>query len=176
MTIPTRQDPSGIRFDDYIFSEPVSLSNWIPSGYPGVFTVLIFDPNWAPRPLRPLYFGEFGNNTPAQKLYQDCARVVSTVHEKHLFVSMLLMPFTTTPQRCAVRDELISAYHPACQNNIAPMSSDLAQKVNELERRHQEQNAQVMLLVAGVSRFFEQPQPPQPRRRIGFNPLSEDAS
>jgi len=154
----------------------MSFANWTPPGCPGLFAVLVFDPHWAPRPLRALYFGEFGNDTPSQRFFQDCARALSSVHDKQqLFISVLPMPFTTTTQRCSLREELLSAYHPACQNTPGTVSSELAHKVDELERRHQEQNAQVMLLVAGVSRFFEPPPPSQPRRRIGFNPLAEQA-
>src|ERR1041385_131889 len=175
MTIPTRQAASGIRFNDCMFSEPVGIASWVPPGCPGLYAILMFDPNWAPKPLRPLYFGERGNNTPPQVLFQDCRRVLSG-NPKHLLISTLPMPFTTTTQRCSLRDELVSAYHPTFQGDANMPSSDLAQKLDDLERRHQEQNAQVMLLVAGVTRFFEPPAPAQPRRRIGFNPLSEPTS
>ena len=95
MTIATRQAASGIRFNDCLFSEPVSFANWIPPGYPGLFAILTFDPNWAPRPLRALYFGEVGNNTPAHLLWRDCSRVLSTADGKNLFISIFPMPFTT---------------------------------------------------------------------------------
>jgi len=172
----TRQLASGIRFNDCFFSEPVSFANWMPPGCPGLFAILIVDPNWAPKPVRPLYFGEFGNDTPAHALFHDCSRVVSAAHGKNLFVCMLPMPYTTTAQRCALRNELISAYNPFCQTNQGGTPPrDLASKVDDLERRHQEHNAQVMLLVAGVSRLFDPPLPPQPRRPIGFMPPSEPA-
>jgi hypothetical protein len=176
MTLSTRHVASGIRFNDCIFSEPVGFANWMPPGCPGLYAVLTFDPNWAPRPLRPVYFGEFGNNTPLQTVHHECRGLLSTESVKNLFVCMVPMPFTTTLQRCTLRDELIAGYNPACQNANRPVSSsDLAQKLDDLERRHLEQNAQMMMLVAGVNRFFDPP-PPQPRRRIGFNPLSEPAS
>lgn len=175
MTHPAHQVGSGIRFNDCIFSEPVSFANWVPPGCPGLFAILTFDPNWAPRPVRPLYFGEFGNNTPAHTLFHQCSRMFSGENGKYLLICVLPMPFTTTTQRCSLRDELVSAYHPMCQSASYTPSNDLAQKVDELERRHQEQNAQMMMLVAGVSRFLEPP-PAPPRRRIGFNPLPEPAA
>jgi len=176
MTIPTRGGASGIRFNDCFFSEPVSFADWIPQGCPGLFVILTFDPNWAPRPLRALCFGEFGNDTPAHAVLRDCSRMLSAAKSKDLFVCVLPMPFTTTAQRCALRDQLISAYNPACQLKDTAPSTDLAHKVNELERRQHEQNAQAMILAAGVSRFFDPPPPSRPRRRIGFNPLSEPVS
>jgi hypothetical protein len=176
MTIPTRGVASGIRFNDCFFSEPVSLADCVPQGYPGLFAILTFDLNWAPRPLRVLCFGEFGNDTPAHVLLRDCSRTLSANTRKDLFVCVLPMPFTTTAQRCALRDELISAYNPACQTSNSGTSRELAQKVDELERRQHEQNAQAMMLAAGISRFFDPPPPSRPRRRIGFNPLSEPAS
>src|SRR5437773_1873966 len=112
MTNPQRQLPSGIRFNDCFFSEPISLADWVPPGCPGLFAILTFDPNWAPRQLRPLYFGEFGNNTPAQVVLRDCSRVLSGAG-KNLLVSVLPMPFTTTAQRRTLGDELISAYYNA---------------------------------------------------------------
>jgi hypothetical protein len=93
----------GIRFNDCIFSEPVPLANWIPPGCGGIVAVLAHDPNWAPRPFRALYFGEFGN---------DSARIAGG---NHLFVSVLPMPFSTSAQRRVFRDELISGYNPSCQ-------------------------------------------------------------
>jgi len=176
MTMATRQSASGIRFNDCVFSEPVTFANWTPPGCGGLFAVLMFDPSWAPRPLRAIYFSEFGNNTSARQVFQDCSRVLYSVREKHLFISALPMPFTTTAQRRALLDELITGYHPAYQNHTSAAASDLAHKVNELEKRHQEQNAQVMLLAAGINRFFEPQIPAPPRRRIGFNPLPEPGS
>jgi hypothetical protein len=174
MTTPTSV-ASGIRFNDCFFSEPVSFVSWAPPGCPGLFVILTFDPSWAPRPLRPLYFGEFGNNTSPYVLLRECRRVIPQGDSKNVFVSVLPMPFTTTSQRCRLREELISAYNPAYQRNATTSSGELAQKIDELERKHQEQQAQVMMMVAGVNRLFESPAPVQPRRRIGFNPLAEPA-
>jgi hypothetical protein len=89
-------------------------------------------------------------------------------------VSVLPMPFSTTSQRCALTSELIWAYNPPCQpegSKTAPV--DLVRKLDELEKRHHEQTAQVMLLLANVNRIFG-PLPEPPRHRtIGFLPQSE---
>jgi len=158
MTIHPRQNASGIRFNDCFFSEPVSFADWVPQGYPGLFAIITFDPNWAPKPVRVLYFGEFGNNTPASLVLRDCNQAATEKSSKNLWVCVLPLLFTTTAQRCALRNELIAAYNPAWQ----------------LERPHQQQNV-LTELTAGGGRVFEPQEPTRPRRRIGFNPLSEPA-
>jgi len=87
-----------------------------------------------------------------------------------LFIATLPMPFSTTSQRWALRNELLWAYNPMCQGPTPKTPpADLAHKVEELERKHQEQTAQFGLLLASINRFFE-PQPVPPRRQIGFLP------
>jgi hypothetical protein len=166
----------GIRFNDCVFTEPARLDGWIPPGCAGLFGIFVADPNWAPKPFQPLYFGEFGNNTSASALLADCQSALADSRGKVLMVAVLAMPFSTTSQRLALRNELIWAYNPPCQSNgHTPPRADLARKLDELEKRHQEQTAQVMLLLANVNRIFE-PQPEQPRRRsIGFLPQVEPA-
>jgi len=85
-------------------------------------------------------------------------------------VAVLPLPFSTMAQRWALRQELIRAYNPVFQRH-EPLraAGDLNGKVEELERKHQEQTAQVGLLLANMNKFFE-PQPVAPRRRIGFLP------
>ena len=106
---------SGIRFNDYFFSEPVPLAAWAPPKSPGLYIVLVNDPNWAPKAYQPLCFGEFGNNAPSSSLLQDCRRMMPAANGKTLFVAVLSMPFSTSHQRLALRNELISAYNPLCQ-------------------------------------------------------------
>jgi len=167
----------GIRFNDCVFSEPTRLDGWTPPNCAGLFGIFIADPNWAPKPFQPLYFGEFGNNASAAALLSECPGLLSAARGKTLMVSVLLMPFTTTSQRCALKSELIAAYNPPIQPEVGQLRRmDLFRKLDEFEKRHQEQTAQVMQLLASVNRIFE-PQPQQPRRRgIGFLPQEEPAS
>jgi hypothetical protein len=55
----------GIRFGDYAFTEPEPVPvHGLPSilgAQAGLYVVLAFDPAAAPRPFRPLYFGESGD-------------------------------------------------------------------------------------------------------------------
>jgi hypothetical protein len=159
---------SGIRFNDLYFSEPINLAAWTPPKCAGLFSILVNDPNWAPKAFQPLYFGEFGNNAPPSVVLQDCSSAVSAASRKTLFVAVLLMPFSTLQQRWALRDELLRAYNPVCQADAANQPPrDLAVKLAELEKRHFEQMAQMMQLRASMT-----PPDPEPttRRRIGFVP------
>jgi len=158
---------SGIRFNDYFFSQPVDLASWTPPQYAGLFCILVSDLNWAPMAFQPLYFGEFGNNSPASAILQECSRVTAAAHGKTLFASILPMPFSTTQQRWSLRNELIWAYNPACQLDDGKLQPrDLAYKLAELEKRHQEQTAQMTQLIASVNAPTEPAT--LPRRRIGF--------
>jgi hypothetical protein len=158
---------SGIRFNDYLFTEPRHLGDWVPPKYAGVFAILTLDPNWAPKPFQPLCFGEFGNNS----------RLAETTRGGNLFVSVLPMPFSTTDQRSAARNQLIWAYSPLWQAKEAPSApAELARKLEELERKHEEQTTQFQLLLSNINKLFEPPPgPPARRRSIGYLPQSATA-
>jgi hypothetical protein len=136
--------PSGIRFNDFLFTEPVCLSAWEPPKYAGLFVILASDTNWAPKPYQPLYFGEFGNNTPESLPPVEYSRVLGKEKGRKLFVAVLPMPFTTTHQRCTLRSELIRAYNPTAQAHESQAA------IGEL---------------AGQFQYVE-----KPRQRIGFLP------
>ncbi len=155
----------GIRFDNYMFTEPMRLADWKPPECAGLFVILVRDSNWAPKPFQPLYFGEFGNNVHGALLPND-AVWKPLAGGNNLFVAVLPLPFSTTAQRLAVRSELLRAYNPRYQAESSTTSSEVTRKLDELERRHQEQTAQIGLLVASINRLFE-PQP-EVRRPIGF--------
>jgi hypothetical protein len=137
---------SGIRFNDCFFTEPVDLNAWTPPKFAGLYGVLVSDPNWAPKAFQPLYFGEFGNNSPASILLQECRRVKTAAGGKQLLVSVFPMPFSTMQHRWALRNELVWAYNPLFQN------ADDASRTQELARELGEQPAAT------------------PRRQFGFVP------
>lgn len=136
----------GIRFNDCMFSEPAPLEGWIPPQFAGLYAVLSADPNWAPKAFRPLYFGEFGNTTPAAAFFRDCPALLHGAAERSVFIALMPMPFSTTSQRWAVCHELVRAYHPRYQTEVE---------------------------LAGHQVAFEGKAPP--RRRIGFMPQTETA-
>lgn len=94
---------AGIRFNDCVFSEPVRFSEWFPPTCGGIVAVLAHDPNWGPRPFRPLYFGEFGN---------DSRRFPGNAP---FLIAVCAMPYSTSAQRRTLCDELIAGYNPLYQ-------------------------------------------------------------
>jgi hypothetical protein len=106
---------TGIRFNDFYFSEPTPIGQWTPPRCAGLFVVLSQDANWAPKPYQPLHFGEFGNNS------RDVlgATLLRPVDRQSLYVAALAMPFSTTAERRAIRAELVHAYNPISQADEA---------------------------------------------------------
>lgn len=149
---------SGIRLNDCLFTEPVDLSAWRPPQYAGLFAVFVSDPNWAPKPLRPLCFGEFGNGSSRSALLGNYSQLLAAAPGSKLLIAVCPMPFSTTAQRWALRDELIWAYNPACQAE--------GQKISPGEI--------ALPLQQSLSPQMEMPK--QPRRRIGFMPDVESAN
>jgi hypothetical protein len=156
--------PPGVRFNDSLFSEPVQFADWRPPLCAGIAAVLVRNPQWAPKPLQPLYFGEFGNDA------SRAASLPANIRREDLLVSVLPMPYSTAAQRRALCNELIAAHNPACQANISVISAaELARKVDDLELRQQGHNQQILSLLAHIGKLLE-PQPVGPRRPIGFLP------
>ncbi|HKE24704.1 MAG TPA: hypothetical protein VKB88_20225 [Bryobacteraceae bacterium] len=155
----------GLRFNDCVFSEPVRLAQWVPPACAGVAVVLLRDAEWAPKPFRPLCFGEFGND--ARRPVEWGRWMQPAVGD--LYISILPMPFSTSAERRALRHELVSAYNPVCQATGTPSADELARKLDDLETRQHEQNAQILALLSYFARLFE-PQPLSARRPIGFRP------
>jgi len=139
----------GIRFNNYMFTEPVPLSGWHPPACAGIVVILARNPQWGPKPLQALYFGE-------------PASVRVNAGQERLLVSMLPMPYSTAFQRRALCQELSASYTPAS-------AADLARKVEVLEARQQEQSEQILSLLGYIAKFFES-QPVGPKRPIGFLP------
>jgi hypothetical protein len=156
----------GIRFNDCVFMEPAPHVQWTPPLCGGLFVILAKDVHWGPKPFRPLYFGEFGNNEQHTLNLDGWVRPTGSVEE--LFVATLALPFSTTAQRCALRNELVEAYNPIYQSEGARTSPrELARKLDAIEVRQHEQNTQIIALLHQLNRIL-QPQAVPPRRPIGF--------
>jgi hypothetical protein len=156
--------PPGVRFNDCLFSEPAPLPIWRLPRCAGIVAVLARNPRWSPKPLQPLYFGEFGNGA-------DSRTSLPANAGQDLLVSVLPMPYSTAAQRRALCNELIAAHNPVWQPNGTIVSpATLARKVDDLEARQLEQSQQILALLTHLGKLFE-PQPAGPRKPIGF--LSE---
>jgi hypothetical protein len=161
----------GIRFNDCVFSEPRPLAHLALPRCGGLFAILAMDSNWAPKPFQVLYFGEFGNNAQQPLPPAEQMRLARAARGAALFACVLPIPFSTTSQRSMTRDQLIWAYNPPCQDgSTSAGSGELARKLEELQKKHEEQTTHFNLLVSNLNRLFE-PHPDPPRRRqIGFLP------
>jgi hypothetical protein len=177
MSLDRNSTSPGIRFNDCLFSEPVSIGTWTVPKHAGLFAILVNDPNWGPRFFQPLYFGEFGNNTPFPVLARHYPHLMAAAKGRSLYVAALPMFFSTTMQRLGLRDELIRAYNPECQTDATALpETELASRLSDLEKRYRDQTAQVTLLLASMNPSFQPLPEPSPRRRIGFMPQSEPAA
>jgi hypothetical protein len=117
-----------------------------------------------------LYFGEFGNNTPAVPV--NYALLPRGDADVPLFVSVLPMPFSTTAQRSALRSELLWAYNSAWQaKEVRAAGSGVTNQLGIMDTKpYPEHAAQIPLHLTGVNKILD-PQPErEPRRRIGFVP------
>ena len=139
--------PDGIRFSDYLFTEPVPLTGWHAPDCAGIAVILARNPHWGPKPLQPLSFG-------------DIHELPSNLGRNDLLVSVLPMPYSTAAQRRALCCELMSTRFPVSQAAVA-------HKLDVLEARQQEQGERILSLLTFIARFFE-PQPVGPRNTIGF--------
>lgn len=159
--------PPGIRFDDYVFTEARHISQWVHPRCGGVLVVLTRNAQWAPKPFEPLYFEEFGNSAPQSVSQAPGIGLGQPTASADIFVAVLPLPFSTASERCRVRDHLIHAYNPAWQKGSSASAPELRRKLDELERKSEEQTNQLQLLVAMMNKLFE-PLPVPPRRPIGF--------
>jgi hypothetical protein len=155
LSMDRRMTSSGIRLNDCLFTEPVSLVGWTPPHFAGIAAILVRDPNWAPKPFQPLSFAEFGNNAPMYAWLTNYGTLLSAAQGRELLVAVCPLPFLTTAQRRAVREDLVWAYNPPCQ----PAADRVTLSI---------QDAPALA-------------PPQtsiktPRRRFGFIPEDEEAA
>jgi hypothetical protein len=157
----------GLRFNDCYFSEPVRFVEWLPPTCPGLAVLLVRDPDWAPKPFRPLCFVEFGNDV--RRAFDAGSWLRATAHA--VYGSVLPMPFSTSAERRAIRNQLISSYNPIYQTDGLPSTDELTRRLDDLEAHQQGQNAQILALLSHIAKLFE-PQPVAPRRPIGFLPRS----
>lgn len=160
--------PPGIRFNDCFFSEPIPLTDWKMAKSAGLFVILAKDGNWAPKPYQPLYFGEIGNNSPDGPPPGTETLIPQNHGRAALFISVLPMPFSTTAQRRALRNELLWAYNSTWQVDEIRRAAGIANQFGSLDKP--EDATQALLLLTGFNKHFLPPPEREPRRRIGFVP------
>ena len=103
--------PVGIRFGDYMFSDPADLRRFsVPPRSAGLYVILMPDPSWGPWHLQPLFFGEFGAQRPAhmsQAQQVCCLRVAAG---RSLYAAVYAIPQQDGWEVLQIKKELIERY------------------------------------------------------------------
>ena len=161
--------PLGIRFADYIFSEPVPLtqSSSIPRVV-GIYVVLVPDPTWGPWHLQPLLFGEFGGPRQESLNQEQQACCLRAAAGRTLYFAVYTLPLQHASELSRMKHELIEHYNPIC-NQDAAGSAEIAQKLNTLEKKILEYDAVLRVALAAIGQAGQVP--PETKKRIaGFQP------
>jgi hypothetical protein len=161
----------GIRFADYVFSEPVPLTQFSSiQQLAGIYVVLVPDPTWGPWHLQPLLFGEFGGprQEPVNQEQQACC--LRAAAGRTLYIAVYTLPLQHTSELSRMKQELIEHYHPI-GNQGAAGSAEIAQKLNTLEKKILECDAVLRVALAAIGQAGQLPL--EPKKRIaGFQPNS----
>ena len=111
--------PSGIKYCDRMFTNPVRFNFMVKPPGGGIYVVLVSDPTCKPRPYRPLYFGEaeyfFRRVMRSHEKYADWTK---EARGGELYVAFFAMPGSTKEARLFVEDKLISDYAPPCNDRF----------------------------------------------------------
>src|SRR5215510_9907186 len=105
--------PVGIRFADYVFSNPASLDRFsLPPRSSGIYVLLMPDSSWGPWHLQPLFFGEFGPDhqvymSPAQQMC--CLKVAAG---RSLYFALYAVPHENGWAISEMKKELVARYRP----------------------------------------------------------------
>jgi hypothetical protein len=163
------ETPVGIRFGDYVFSEPAPLGRFsVPPRSAGLYVILMPDPSWGPWQLQPLFFGEYGGlcaaqMSPAQQIC--CLRVAAG---RTLYAAMCAVPQQYGREVSHIRKELIDSYHPIA-NVESVNAAEMGYRLESLEKRILEQDAMLKMALAAIAQTV-QLQPERKRKIVGFQP------
>ena len=127
----TPTTPTGIRFADLWFSEPVLLPDGCVSGMfdqPGLYVVLVRDQSWRPRPFRPLYFGESeGVWQRATSAHENCKSWRAQAGPfQPVYRALCPLPGWTRAQRQLAESALIATFQPPCNDRLSRSLAVLA--------------------------------------------------
>src|SRR5262245_46732776 len=157
--------PVGIRFGDYVFSPPASLDRFaLPPRAAGLYVILMPDSSWAPWHLQPLFFGEFGPDRQARmnEAQQMCCLKVAA--GRRLYFALYAVHHQSGLAISEIRKELIAHYSPVSNLESIDHAADLAQRLQGLETRVNEQDAILKLALAALGQTV-QIQQPEPKKR-----------
>jgi len=165
---------AGIRFADYVFSEPVPLAICVTTPQSmGVYAVLVPDATWGPRHFQPIFFGVFNGQRQSQLTPDDYTRCLRAAAGKQLYVTAYNMPLLGDPSELhRVQRELVHIYSPLCNHDPADASSaEFVRKLDALESKNQEHEALLKVLLAALGHLV-QPTHEVKKRTVGFQVAS----
>jgi hypothetical protein len=160
---------TGIRFGDYVFTEPIPLDRlFLPPHSTGVYAILIPDPTWGPRDFQPLFFGEFAHGR-----YSITAAELSLSYRaaagKSLYIAVLGIPEAHAGDLASLKQKLIYAYRPICnRDDGSDMAIETARRLEQLERRTYEQELHLKLMLAALGQMMPQPLVETKKKPAGF--------
>ena len=161
----------GIRFADYLFTEPIPLDTSLIPYVQGLFVVLIFDFTWAPRQFQPLFFGEVGRRQGSPIARNDYLRWLRTAAGKQLYLAICPIPATHVLALPGIKNHLVDAYDPVCNREPVEtglLSADVLSRLDTFQEKQKEHDALIRLMVAAFGHMVQPP--PEPKRRAGFLP------
>ena len=169
---------AGIRFADYVFAEPVPLGPcWISLQMTGIYAILVPDPSWGPRQFQPIFFGVCNGQRPCPLSVDEYNACVRAASGKVLYIAMYNLPPLHDPSESnRIQWELIQVYSPLCNRDSGDShSGELAHKLEALEKKNQEHEVLLKVLLAAVGHPAQPPQEIK-RRAVGFQPAESSAN
>ena len=159
----------GIRFADYIFSNPASLDRFsLPPHSVGLYVILMPDSSWGPWHLQPLFFGEFG---PDRQVHMSQAQQICCLKVaagRSLYFALYAVPDQSGWAISEIKKELVVRYRPVSNLESLDRTTDLAQRLDSLERKINEQDAVLKLALAALGQTVQLQQPEPKKRIVGF--------
>jgi hypothetical protein len=165
----------GIRFGNYLFSDPVPMGrfSFLPRSA-GLYVVLMPDLSWGPWPFQPLFFGEFGVQREALMTQAQQAYCLKVAAGRILYVAVYALPEQHGWTRSQIKKELIERYRPVSNLESIDTAAELRYRLDSLEKRILEQNAALQLALAAIGQTI-QLQPGPKKRILGFQPNPADS-
>ena len=161
----------GIRFADYVFSDPAPLDRFaLPFHSAGLYVVLMPDASWGPWQLQPLFFGEFRREGEVRmsSAQQTCCLKVAA--GRSLYFALYAVPHQQGWATSEIQKELIALYRPIANLESIDITASLAQRLESLEKKMVEQDAVLRLALATLGQTVQFHQPEPRKKIVGFRP------
>ena len=159
----------GIRFADYVFSDPAPLGRFsLPQHAAGLYVLLLPDPGWGPWHFQPLFFGEFGSQREASmsQAQQTCCLKVAA--GRSLYFAVYAIPDQHGWATSEIKKQLIGRYQPVSNFEAVDGAVALAQKLDILEHKIAAQDAVLKYALAAIGQMVQLQQPETRKKIAGF--------